>query len=508
MARNELKAGVILSYVNLLIGNLIPFFYTPVMLELLGQSEYGLYGIANSVMGYIGLLNFGIGSAIIRYLSLYRARGDREGEEGMAGLFLKLYGGIALLILLAGMLVSVHLEGYSRSLSAAEVDKLKILVRLMTANTAVFLPFSVFSSLAVVHERYLFNRLINILSTVAAPCLNLAMLYGGFASVGLVAAGTLLNLISYAAYTIYVVCRLNIRPRFGWRCPGLLREIFVFSAFAFLGSMVDILYWATDKLIIGWAVGAAAVTIYNVGASFNSYVTNLSTAISGVLMPRITSMVTRETPSEEFSDLFIKVGRLQFLVVSFIVSAFVVFGRQFLALWVGVGYDEAYPVALLTMLPVTVPLIQNTGLNILYAMNRHRFRSVVYLIIALLNVALTFCWVERYGMIGAAAATCLAYLLGNVLIMNWYYARRIGLNISRFWKNIGRMCPTVIVFLAAGLWTADHAALDSWPRFFTGAAIYTLLYLPAAYAFMMDRYERELCIGVLKKLLRRRKRED
>ena len=84
----------------------------------------------------------------------------------------------------------------------------------------------------------------------------------------------------------------------------------------------------------------------------------------------------------------------------------------------------------------------------------------------------------------------------------------IGLDISRFWKNIGRMCPTVIVFLAAGLWTADHAALDSWPRFFTGAAIYTLLYLPAAYAFMMDRYERELCIGVLKKLLRRRKRED
>ena len=79
------------------------------------------------------------------------------------------------------------------------------------------------------------------------------------------------------------------------------------------------------------------------GASFNSYVTNLSTAISGVLMPRITSMVTRETPSEEFSDLFIKVGRLQFLVVSFIVSAFVVFGRQFLALWVGVGYEEAYP---------------------------------------------------------------------------------------------------------------------------------------------------------------------
>ena len=82
MARNELKAGVILSYVNLLIGNLIPFFYTPVMLELLGQSEYGLYGIANSVMGYIGLLNFGIGSAIIRYLPFTGPGETGKGRRG------------------------------------------------------------------------------------------------------------------------------------------------------------------------------------------------------------------------------------------------------------------------------------------------------------------------------------------------------------------------------------------------------------------------------------------
>ena len=76
MSKNsQLKAGVILSYLNLLIGNIIPFIYTPVMLRILGQAEYGLYGIANSVMGYIGLLNFGIGSAILRYISKYRAEG-------------------------------------------------------------------------------------------------------------------------------------------------------------------------------------------------------------------------------------------------------------------------------------------------------------------------------------------------------------------------------------------------------------------------------------------------
>lgn len=51
------------------------------MLRLLGQSEYGLYGIAQSIMGYIGLLNFGIGGSIVRYLSKFRAEGNKDNES-------------------------------------------------------------------------------------------------------------------------------------------------------------------------------------------------------------------------------------------------------------------------------------------------------------------------------------------------------------------------------------------------------------------------------------------
>ena len=87
MVRNELKSGIILSYLNLLIGNLIPFFYTPVMLSILGQGENGLYGIANSVMGYISLLNFGIGSAVIRYLSKYRAEKMKKQSGELQAFF-------------------------------------------------------------------------------------------------------------------------------------------------------------------------------------------------------------------------------------------------------------------------------------------------------------------------------------------------------------------------------------------------------------------------------------
>lgn len=473
------------------------------MLRLLGQAEYGLYGIAQSIMGYVSLLNFGIGGTIVRYLSKYRAEENREQEARVAGLFLKIYGTIAALILIAGFVFSANVEVFGRSLTGDEVETLRILVVLMTLNTAVFLPFSVFSSIIIAYERYVFNKLIGVLSTLIGPILNIALLYCGFGSVGLVIVSTVMNVLTYGIYTFYAVVNLKIRPSFKRTERGLLGEILRYSFFVFLASIVDTLYWTTDKLIIGWARGTEDTAIYNVGASFNVYVTGFSSAISGLLIPKLTTMVVKDAPKEQFTSIFIKVGRLQFIIVSFIVSAFVAFGRQFIGIWAGPEYSLAYYVALLTMIPVTVPLIQNTGLNILYALNKHRFRSIVYACIAALNVVLTFLWVEKYGIIGAAGATCLAYVIGNIILINWYYHKKIGIDIPLFWKNIIKMCPVMLVMGTAAWFILDALTIDSWLSFFLCAGVYTIVYFLLAYWLMMNRYERDLLLRPVKKILRK-----
>ena len=503
--KNQLKAGAIISYANLLIGNIIPFIYTPIMLRLLGQAEYGLYGIANSIMGYIGLLNFGIGGTIVRYLSKYRAEGDREQEARVIGLFLKIYSVVCVMILTAGFIFAANVEVYSRSLLPDEVRTLRSLVILMTLNTAIFLPFGVFNSIVIAYERYIFSKLVGVLATVLSPVLHLILLYMGYGSVGLVIGSTLLNVVTYGLYAWYALGRLKIRPSFRPAGKGLLREILKFSAFVFLASIVDTLYWTTDKLIIGWAKGTKDTAVYNIGATFNTYVTGLSSAISGLLVPKLTQMVVKDAPKEEFTRIFIKVGRLQFLIVSFIVSAFVAFGRQFIALWAGPEYHQSYYVALLTMIPVTIPLIQNTGINILYALNRHQFRSTVYACIAVLNVVLTFWWVEHYGIIGAAMATCLAYVIGNILIINWYYHRKIGIDIPLFWKNILKMSPVMFLTGTIAWFVLDRLPLDNWLTFFCAAAVYTAVYFLLAYRFMMDPYERDIVMVPIQKILRKLK---
>ena len=78
---NQLKAGVVISYINLFASSIIPLLYTPIMLSLLGQAEYGLYSLSSSVISYLTLLTLGFGSTIVRYLSKYRAEGKRKEEE-------------------------------------------------------------------------------------------------------------------------------------------------------------------------------------------------------------------------------------------------------------------------------------------------------------------------------------------------------------------------------------------------------------------------------------------
>lgn len=504
MKINQLKSGVILSYINLAISMLIPFFYTPVMLRMLGQSEYGLYSLSHSAVSYLSLLSFGFGSTIVRYIAKYRAEGKKQEEENSFGFFLLLYCGLAILVLICGTVIANNVESiFHRGLSEKELVKMKTLVLIMTFNSALSFPISVFSSIITAHEKYIFRKFVDMLSTVAAPIANLIALYLGFASVGMALAATVVQFLMLPLSVIYCFRVLQIKPHFALLPRRLMREMVGFSAFIFLGSIVDMLFWSTDKVILGMLANSAAVAIYNVGGTFNNMVMSLSSSMSGVLMPKITGMIVKDKTPMRLTELFIKVGRLQYLIIALVISGFAVFGQEFIALWAGNEYADAYWVAILTMFPLCIPLVQSTGHSIVVAQNKHQFRSVVYLIIAIVNVISTYIVVPTMGIVGAALCSCIAYLVGQGIIMNIYYYRKTGIDIPLFWKNIGQMSIIPGCMLVCGIALKHFIAIDNWMIFLIGVVIYSGIYALLMYNFSMNKYEKNIILGSVKKLIAR-----
>lgn len=504
---NQLRTGVVLSYINLALSSLIPFFYTPVMLRILGEAEYGLYALSSSVIGYLSLLSFGFGSAIVRYVTMYRASGEKEKEERVIGFFLALYCVIATIVMICGIGISNNVESiFEKGLSPDEIGKMHTLTQIMAFNSALSFPISVFSSVVMAHERYIFRRLVDMLSTVLAPLSHLIALYLGYASVGMAISSTVIQFIMLPLNILYCVRGLGIRPRLSMLPKQMIKEMIGFSAFVFLGTIVDMLFWSTDKVILGMAASSTAVAVYNIGGTFNGMVTSLSTSISGVLTPRITTMVVKDAKKEELTELFVRVGRIQYYVVALVVSGFAVFGREFIRLWAGDSFAQSYWIAVFTLFPLCVPLIQNTGISIVVAQNKHKFRSVVYLIIAIVNVVSTYLVVPYLGGIGAALCSGVSYILGQGIVMNLYYYKVTGIDIPLFWKNILHMSRVPAVMLIAGLAAGRYVVLSGWMAFFALVILFTACYMILMYKLEMNEYEKNVFKAPVKKIVARIKR--
>lgn len=501
---NQLRTGVLLSYINLGISCIIPMLYTPVMLRILGQAEYGLYSLANSVISYLTLLGFGFGSTIIRYISKYRAENNKEKVEEIVGLFLIIYCLTGVAVLIVGSVISFYVEPiFHRGLQPEEIEKVHTLILIMTFNTAMSFPMSVYSSIIISYERYVFRRIADMITTVAAPIFNLVALYLGFASVGMALASTILQVLMIPMNVGYCVGILKIRPKFKKCKPSFFRELVGFSFFIFIGTIVDMLFWSTDKVILGMLASSVAVAVYNVGGTFNNMVISLSTSISGVLTPRITGMVVKNAPKTQLTELFIRVGRIQYVIIALIISGFTVFGQTFISLWAGVEYADAYWIAVLTMFPLCIPLIQNTGLSIVIAQNKHKFRSVIYLIVAIANVMCTYLVVPVFGGIGAALCSCVSYLVGQGLIMNIYYYKVTGIDIPLFWRNIGKMSVVPAVMLCGGLVLNKYITLDHWGAFFAAVFVFAMVYSLSVYFLALNQYEKDIICKPLHAVIKR-----
>ena len=490
----QIKLGMILSYFNLAIGNLIPFFYTPIMLELLGQSEYGLYKIASSTTSYLSLMAFGIGSAVSRFLIKARTQEGKAAEEQMFGLFNLLFQGVAFLTLIVGGLITWNLDLlYSASLTPSELSRMQVLVGLMVINTAISFSSTSYNAVVSSHERFLFIHSVNILSTIGTPILNLLVLFMGYRSVGMVMVGLSLNVLIRVVYIGYVRKMLGMTPKYHNMTRNTLREIFSFSFWVFVSDIVGQIYSATDTVIIGAIPSLAAIgaAVYSIGTTFTNIMFNLAQITPGLFAPKVNRMIFSGCDNRQLTDLVIKVGRMQGFIVTLVCSGFIAFGMPFINCYVGPGYSESYWVAVVVMIPNCIPLVQSAAHSVLHAKNMHRFRSIVYLSIAIINILGTLMLVQRWGVIGAAIPTGVSYFLGHGLIMNWYYWKHVHLDIPEFWKSVAPIFGLSSILCALTLLISKWIDFYEWRTLFLGIVSYCAVYFICLWTWIMTAEEKQ-----------------
>lgn len=494
----QIIGGTLLSYLQMGLGAIVNLIYTPVMIRLLGQSEYGLYNTVASTISMLSILSFGFNSSYIRYYSRYKKNNETKSIYQLNGLFLMIFIVIGMLGLTCGLYLTTHLElVFANGLTVAEYDIAKILMFLLTINLALSFPMSVFSNIISAHERFVFLKILNIVRTVLSPLLTLPLLLMGYGSIALVTVSVCVHVGVDLVYAIYVIVTLKQKFIFYGFEKGLILDLVKYTSFIALNIVVDQINWNIDKILLGRYRGTTSVAIYSVGYSLYQYYSMFSTAISGVFTPRIHNILQqyKDLPSKlynELTNLFIRVGRIQFIILSLVASGVVFFGNDFIGFWAGSGYGNAYYVSLLLIIPSSIALIQNLGIEIQRAENKHQFRSIAYFLMAICNLVISIYLCQKFGEIGAAAGTALSLIVANGVIMNIYYHKKCGLNIILFWKNIISQAKGLVMPIIIGFLMNRFITFNSIAKLLLGILAYTFIYSLSMWFLGMNDSERHL----------------
>lgn len=502
--QNEMKLGLILSYLTLVLNYVISIVYTPIMLNMLGQNDYGLLNIVIALISYLGILNFGFNSTYIRYYSRLNSKNSIEKIANLNGLFLIIFVTLSILVIIIGYLISNNITLIlGTSLTISELNRVKLLFLILVFNLSISFPNYIFSSYILIHERFVFQKMLELLRIVINPFIQIPFLFLGFGSLGIVIVTTILNIIFNFLNFYYCFSKLKIKFRFSDIDTSLYSEVSKYTFFIFLNMIIDQINWNIDKIIIGRQKGAISVAIYGIAAQINLYYISLSNTIASLFTPRIHRLVEKENSDIDFNVLINRIGRIQFILLFTILTGFIFFGKQFLHFWVGNEYNDSFYILIILMLPVTIPLIQNIGIEIQRAKNKHKFRTIIYLFIAVINIVSTIYLTKSYGAIGAALGTSIAVLIGNGLIMNLYNHFYVNLNMIKFWGNILKIVPSFLIPILFGIYVNISLNLYNFNTFILMGFIYIFLCFLSLWIFGLNMYEKGLIVSPIKNIWHR-----
>lgn len=507
---SQFKKGAILSYVNLLLTNLGGLFLTPFIVKSLGDSEYGLYSLMGATVAYLTLMDFGLNNAIVRYLSKYLA--NEEQPEIKIGAFLgvvaRLFFAVVFIILAVGGIVYTQLDQlFAHSLTADELYRAKIMFALLLINVAISVPGGAFQAIATAYQQFVIPRLFTIIKYLMRIVVILTILTQGAKGIEIIIVDTVLNFMLIAGMAYYVIRKIKVPFQFSAWDPALVKEVFSYSFWVFLYGLVHFFQWTGGQIILGMTTNTIEVGVFAIGIMLAGFYSSYAGVINSMLMPRAAQLVKQNRSGLEMTKEITRFVKISSIPMFLIFTSFIVFGRQFIVLWLDAGYSESYGYTIGMMVGMTLLILQVFANSILESLKRNRFKSLFSLFTVVLALITSYFLSAQYGGWGIMIPISTALVI-NGIAMSWYFNRVFKFdNVYFYTQTI--LKPAIylapVVFLA--FYLNSQISNYSWLDLMFMGVIYTGVYLLVTYWLLLDvnlkKQLNDRCMHWVKKIQKR-----
>ena len=442
----------------------VSFFLIPFIIQSLGDRLYGFWTLVATFVGYYGLLDLGLSSAVNRHIAAAIGGRDTEQCNRIFNTGLLLYSGLGFVALL----VSGLLAGLASVIwyDPKEASIFWKVILILGANMAVSFPRRVFSGILTAELRHDIIAMIQLLSMILRSILTVAVLLAGYKLVAL-AWVILISELPQLFLSVYFAKRavptLRFDPAYWER--GAARALFSYSSFAFIYHVGDGLRFQVDAFVVSAFVGLSAVTHYRIASVITQYFVTLLVAMTSVLQPLFSRQDSAGEQDELRKTLFFAM-RVSIWLSSFVSFGLIAWGKPFIQRWMGPEYLDAYPCLVILVLGWTFALWQNVSLQVVFGIAKHRTFALQNCIEGGCNLLLSLLLVRDFGLIGVALGTFIPMTVMKLLIQPILVCRVISIQYSEYMRTLIRSVIRVAFALIVPALISIKYAAPNYPSLF------------------------------------------
>lgn len=493
--------GIILSYILIIIDIVVGILFVPILLNSLGDEEYGLYKLLLSTASYLAVLDFGIGGTITRYVVKFRTEKDDKKAQNFLAMGFIIYLFLALLILVIATVICILLPNiYAKSIPATKIGHARIIFMFLCSSTAISLFNHAYNGLTLAYEKYSYTKSMNITKILLRVLLIIILLQFSQSVMVVVLVDFGLTVLLLLVNIFYTRFNLNCKIKLYKWDTSLAKEAFLFTTAILLQSIINQFNTNLDNIVLGIYTTTSIVAIYSIALQIYSMFSSLSTAISSMYLPSISKAVFNGSSDDEITDMVVDPSRMQLIILLLAFSGFILFGKNFISLWVGKDYMEVYLLCLILLGSSILDLSQNSITSVLKAKNILHGKTLILLVSTIINACITFILVPRIGMIGAAIGTAFSMIVGYGLALGIYYHKVAKVNMFRYYKKTykGILLATLLSF-CFGIGITLLIPWTTWWGFVIKAIIYVVIYCVVFIIVGLNKNEKNKLFSIFSK---------
>jgi O-antigen/teichoic acid export membrane protein len=496
------RIGFSISIFALFISIAVSLFYTPFFIDSVGDRQYGIFSFVSSIVSWLSTLTICLGSGYYRFVLREKKRNGEKGEALANGAFQKIFLFADLAIALIGIAIWIFfyfgiipLPEYN----ASERQLITSMIFVSVIGILLVIPFTHFTAFPYYKEKYIFTNLIPIITTVFQTGLSFLFLKLGFNVFTIliihyaVSFGVVLLQYFYAVFCLKQKTQFVLRTKDEReKTKSLIKEIFIFSIFVAVNTLVDIFDKNAGITILGF-VDPYDVTIYQLSISFRTYLLTMGAAVSTVFTKEMYDACVTDESDKRMNAVFLKASKIASIIIGLVLCGFLGCGEHFVIAWLGSEKKIVYLFASILLIVWSIPIAYLPATEVRRAKNRHQPSSIVYLLTTLSNFGLSIGLIALLGKDMAIWAciigTLLTTFIGRWIVLPIMDKRMINLDVKKFffqatkYLSIGLACGMFVHFMSL---SESSENINNWIMTIKEGSIAALMYILLIMCFDHD----------------------